>query len=141
MASDSRGTLASNIPYHCEKLYRIRGRLVGVCGEDKGTLAYVEFFTKGGKPDDWEFSDASALVLCPKRGILHYDASGRPDPVKESFFAIGSGAQVALGAMEHGATAAEAVAAACRWNTECGLPVVSMHIGTRNVRRRKETGR
>lgn len=115
MAADSRGTTSANIPYHCDKLFRVRGVLVGVCGEDRGTSAFLAFFRQGGgDPDEWDFEDASALVLCPKRGILHYDATGRPDVVKEPFFAIGSGAPVALGAMEQGATAAEAVAAACR---------------------------
>lgn len=129
MAADSRGKTASDVPYQCEKLFRIRGMLVGVCGDDKGTNRLIAFFRGGERnPEQWDCVDGSALVLCPKRGLLHYDANARPDLVKEPFWAIGSGAPVALGAMERGATAIEAVEAACRWNTDCGLPVVSMNL-------------
>lgn len=138
MAADSRGTLSSDIPYLCEKLFRVRGMLVGVCGEDKGIGRLIDFLRSGGgDPDEWDFDDASALVLCPKRGILHFDQNGRPDRVKEPFFAIGAGASAALGAMEVGASAEEAVAAACRWNTNCGLPVVSMQLTPAAKRRHK----
>lgn len=139
MAADSQGTACDNTRYRCDKLFRIRGLLVGVCGEDKGTSAFIDYFRSGGgDPDEWDFEDGLALVLCPRRGILRYEGTGRPDKVHEPFFAIGSGAPIALGAMEAGATAEQAVAAACRWNTECGLPVVSMHIGKSYVKRQRE---
>ncbi len=44
------------------------------------------------------------------------------------FHAIGSGEDYAMGAMAHGANVREAVAIACKYNTDCGLPVQYMEI-------------
>ena len=44
------------------------------------------------------------------------------------FFAIGSGAEAALGALYMGATAIEAVEAACNVNIFCGLPVEHIRL-------------
>jgi hypothetical protein len=43
-------------------------------------------------------------------------------------FAMGTGGDYALGAMDHGASAEEAVAIACRRDTASGLPVQSVNI-------------
>lgn len=128
MAADSRMTEA-DAPARCDKLFLINGRIVGVAGEDAPTAAYLEFF-RGGEQyhDKFDFEDGSALVLCPKRGLLLYNGSQWPDRVRERFFAIGSGAGVALGAMQLGASAAGAVRAAIRWNVFCGAPVRTMRL-------------
>lgn len=132
MAADSRNTVDGH-HYRCDKLFRIRGMLVGVAGDNGPSNALIEYL-RAGEPesglDKWneQVKGGSALVLCHRRGILHYEESTRPDIVREPFFAIGLGAGVALGSMERGASAAQAVKAACRWNVNCGLPVQTLSL-------------
>src|SRR6185312_1506553 len=129
MATDSRATAEDGKAHRCEKLYRFGPLIVGVSGSHPGCMAFVRYFrARAEEQDDYDFEGASALVLCPKRGILIFDDCGEPDPVQEPFFAIGSGGQVALGAMHMGASAVQAVEAACRWNASCGLPIISMSM-------------
>jgi hypothetical protein len=45
------------------------------------------------------------------------------DAISEKFVAVGHGSQFAYGALEHGASAAEAVRAACKRDLTCALPV------------------
>lgn len=129
MATDSRATAEDGRIHHCDKLYRFGPLIVGVSGSQAGCMSFVRYFrSRAQDQDDYDFEGASALVLCPKRGILIFDDCGEPDPVHEPFYAIGAGGPVALGAMHMGASAVEAVEAACRWSVTCGLPVVSMSM-------------
>ena len=137
MASDTRGTFGQQ-PYHCGKIYRTRAGIVGMAGESSACLAFAQHFDGEMVPDE-HLKGAAALVLCAD-GIVLYDESARGERVQEPFFAIGSGAPVALGAMHMGATAREAAKAACRWNNDCGLPVVALRL-TAAVRRARRSRR
>jgi len=57
-------------------------------------------------------------------GIYTVDMLCRPVKVKEKFYAVGSGAKTALGAMHMGAGAVEAVKVACKVCPYCAPPVV-----------------
>ena len=137
MAADSRGTFGQQ-PYHCGKIYRTRAGIVGMAGESSACLAFAQHFDGVEVPDE-HLKGAAALVLCAD-GIVLYDESARGERVQEPFFAIGSGAPVALGAMHMGATAREAAKAACRWNNYCELPVVALRL-TAAVRRARRSRR
>ena len=137
MASDTRGSFGQQ-PYHCSKIYRTRAGIVGMAGDASACLAFAQHFDGIEVPED-HLKGAAALVLCTD-GIVLYDESARGERVQEPFFAIGSGAPVALGAMHMGATAREAARAACRWNNDCGLPVVALRL-TAAVRRTRRSRR
>lgn len=47
---------------------------------------------------------------------------------RKGFAAIGCGEQLALGALEMGASAAAAVRVACRRNSQCGLPIHTLEL-------------
>ena len=134
MAADSRGTFGQQ-PYHCGKIYRTRAGIVGMAGESSACLAFAQHFDGVEVPDE-HLKGAAALVLCAD-GIVLYDESVRGELVQEPFFAIGSGAPVALGAMHMGATARQAARAACRWNNDCGLPVVALRLTAAKSRARR----
>lgn len=128
IAADSRLTFETT-PATCEKIFRIRGLLVGVAGEGKGLNDYLAYFRGNCKsPESFDFEDAHALVLCPARGILLYSESAYPVALQEPYFAIGSGAGVALGALHAGKSVTEAIEAAIRWDTGCGGPVQSLTL-------------
>lgn len=64
--------------------------------------------------------DAKNFQEITSRGSINI---GMPD-----FFAVGCGADAALGAFYMGATATEAVEAACQVSIYCGLPVEQIEI-------------
>jgi hypothetical protein len=47
---------------------------------------------------------------------------------RNGFATVGCGEQLALGAMEHGASAVNAVKVACKRNVHCGLPVHTLEF-------------
>jgi len=90
--------------------------------------------------------DYQGLIAFPKGGVYvvstgrHDDAGYQPEGSEDDYgiwpattmggyAAVGSGAEIALGAMDAGATAKEAVVIACRRNRYCALPVhvVKLH--------------
>lgn len=131
MAADSRAT-NGDVPYRCEKIYRIGRQLVGAAGDNNACLAYVRYF-RGEKVEPEELKGAHALVLSPG-GLFIYEETTAADPVLEEFFAIGCGSDAALGAMQYGASAIQAVDAACRWNVQCGPPVVHLTLKKRGAK-------
>lgn len=58
-------------------------------------------------------ADFTAVVLCPGKYLFIYDEWGVPIQVSAPFYAVGSGAKAALGAMAGGLDAVAAVEAAC----------------------------
>jgi hypothetical protein len=88
-------------------------------------MVFVDWFfdRKKRAPDRADEKDWEAIVAT-KGGAEVWDAALRPVPVTDKFYAIGSGATLAIGAMEAGATAREAAAIACRRDPFCRPPVV-----------------
>lgn len=63
--------------------------------------------------------DFTCLVLTPQ-GLFEYDVYCRAEEVLDDFYAVGSGAKVALGAMACGKSAVEAVRIAARFDPYTG---------------------
>ena len=74
-----------------------------------------------GKPND--FPDQFTGLVLDKDGIYEYRFQLVPIRVEVDCWAIGSGAQAALGAMFMGATPEEAAEVACAIDPFCGGPV------------------
>lgn len=137
MAADSRFTEDSEAGGtrlgRCEKLYRREHAIVGLAGESAPGLVFLDWYDKGAAIADRPEllvhgeADFSALVLRAD-GLYSYDKWCRGEKVLNKFWAIGSGAKAALGAMEHGASAAEAVKIACRIDPYSAPPVVQMTL-------------
>lgn len=107
MASDSRATYESEAGGHrvgpCTKLYRRAGAIIGTAGEVAPALAFLawygktvakapEFLRKGE-------GDFTAMVLRTDGAVLLYEGSCYAEPYPGEFWAIGSGAKAALGAL------------------------------------------
>jgi hypothetical protein len=143
MAADSQVTVDSEgggaRKFRCEKLYRVKVRngrktvpaLVGLAGGSYDGLAFLDWLM-GADPEpptrliEGE-ADFTALVL-NKFGLFEYDKWCRPERVLEKFYAVGSGAKAALGAMHMGASATCAVAIACKIDPYSAPPIVSMSL-------------
>jgi ATP-dependent protease HslVU (ClpYQ) peptidase subunit len=109
-----------------DKLYKKNGAVIGFCGEVAQALVFVDWYfnqKKSRRPDLASEQGWEAMVLT-KQGVFIWERSLRPVPMGEEFYAIGSGAPLAMGAMEYGASASEAVSIACRRDPYCREPVV-----------------
>lgn len=96
------------MPGKVQKIHRLDdGSLMGHAGawRDAHALKLWLMDQKGEPPDT---KDVTALVVKPDRRVLIIDGTAQRY-VEAPFYAIGSGAQTALGAMYAGADAVEAV--------------------------------
>lgn len=127
LAGDGRCTAGDLI--HSEtvkKVHRLNdGRIVGCCGSLYNIEAFVEWMNGGtDKPD---LSDNfEALVIGPD-GCVTYDEKLRT-AFQSVPAATGSGAAVALGAMEAGAAPKRAVEIACKRDTGSGGEITVLHL-------------
>lgn len=71
----------------------------------------------------------SALVMNAKGEVFEYD-NGFLLQVNSPYYAIGSGSHFALGALAHGASAMEAVAAACKHDKASGGSITYVEAST-----------
>lgn len=73
-------------------------------------------------------ASVSALVAKPDGRLYHITDTDPALEIHREWFAQGSGADYALGAMAVGATAEEAVAAAIACSNTCGGPITAMRL-------------
>jgi hypothetical protein len=81
---------------------------------------------------DEEDVKLEVLQLTPS-GIFLWVNGDLPDPVRESFFAIGSGAPYAMGALTMGASLAQAIEVAAKWDNGTRLPVDTIALAKKAV--------
>jgi hypothetical protein len=142
LAADSRATIQTEAGgsrvFRCEKLYRKTigtGRkrhevILGLAGESTPALLFVDWYGSD-KPPPQVFADMVSdfsVLIYSKHGLFEADAYCRPERVIEKFWAIGSGAKAALGAMHAGADARKACSIACRIDPYSAPPIVTMAL-------------
>lgn len=140
MAADSQTTISTDAggarKFRCEKLYRSKDgkAIIGTAGESFPALKFVRWYGSGKKPPkELAGTDFTCLVLTSS-GLVEYDGHCEPDPVLEPFYAVGSGAKAALGALHMGATAEQAVEIACRIDPYSSPPIVTMRLEDANAK-------
>jgi len=128
---------------YCDKIFRIRDTLVGVCGGNAYTTKFLEWYRKECPPDsmldigdDDDEKSFLALVL-NSYGLWLYSNLCEPDKLHDPYYAIGSGSQAACEAMRRGDTPTQAVKAAMKWDCATGgriteLTLTTQHSGTRD---------
>lgn len=154
MASDSRLTVSSEEGgdriFTVRKIFRMKnGLVVGASGENGPGLVFIrwaEDLGKDGLPnrgtperpelmDGASADDFQALVLTESGDLVSYDKFFVPEPIdldlNHGFYAIGSGAKAALGAMHADPTisAHQAVIIAALVDPWTAGPYVSMSPG------------
>ncbi len=114
----------------CKKIYRIEegpnaGHIVGTTGSAGPGLLFIEWYKKTAERDWLEALSEEGLsinleeedfecIILQSKGIFSVDRFFILYPVEAQYYAGGSGAPFALGAMDVGATAHEALAVACQ---------------------------
>jgi hypothetical protein len=132
LVSDSKITMEKreqDTHYEGPKLVRKGEAIIGTAGSCDLGEAFVKWYgTKRKKPNGFgKGADFEALVLS-SRGLYHYDEYLSGGRVNNAFFAIGSGATCALGALHAGADAEQAVRIACKVDNLSGEPIQIMKL-------------
>lgn len=116
------------------KAIRHNGYLIGVSGSScPHNDDFIRWFfadLKANRRLEFKGCDFEALVVTPqgKMQLWSHDGLCYPVPPAAKFWAVGSGAETCMGAMEMGATAAQAVAAAIKWAKGCGGRVTTQRL-------------
>lgn len=133
LAGDRMSTVGGT-PIHSAtpKVYRLRapnGRLalVGFGGSNAFCASYLHWMRGGEEPQPKPGEDMKWQIIAivePRWVWYRSDTANRWDLFGAmSYWAIGSGCDYALGAMEHGATAREAVKISSLLDNQCGMGV------------------
>ncbi len=113
------------------RVYRGLGNpshLVAGSGQSRHINRFLEWYGTFDAPERPDLGeDFAGLALTPE-GIFYYDGGCYGVPMDLDYWAIGSGAQIALGAMAMGASPKEAVVIACGFDVGSGGPVRSERL-------------
>jgi len=118
------------------KVTSIKGHLIGISGTDCPTNEdFIKRFFSPAKLTPWAAPRSfTTLVVTPEGSIELWDETGTKTSLNEEFWAVGSGKEYAIGAMEAGATARQAVTIAIkRCPTVSGKVVWRQLKGTRSA--------
>lgn len=134
MAADGRETYKDIITSDTsKKIHRLPdGALLGIAGSSAGAARMLNAVQKATKTDrvlpDVSFKGVEAIFVAPSGGVWMYE-NCTWQKIKKSYVAvIGSGYTVAATALEYGATAKEAVKAACRRISSCGGRILTLKV-------------
>lgn len=112
--------------YLVEKLRQGKDGIYGGCGDWDKILKMFQALESGGDLD----SDTDVTVLELRNdGIWIYESTIIPAKIKNDFWAIGTGANFAIAAMECGKSVRDAVEIACKYDTSSHLPIDYMKLG------------
>lgn len=128
VAADTLSTCNGLRDDYGPKVWR-KGRVIMAACGSRATCLQFRIWVSSGMEGPHPFEkdpDGNGLVVSPA-GVVCWSEHG-PWPVRSPFYALGTGYQVALGAMEHGATAEEAIRAAIRWDTRTGGDVTAYRL-------------
>lgn len=122
LAADTGVNAGGSISFHRCKLRRIGDAIYGFCGAAQLQNVVFDYFEipKGDKPkfDDELFVN---VLKVNQDGVFMIERNLEPYPVNGDFYAIGSGSDLALGAMATGASAVRAIEIAIEFDdATCG---------------------
>lgn len=110
------------------KLVRSGSMVLGWVGDLNVCMLIRQWFEAGADPEEWpeaasEEDGDSVLVVATAKGVGTYRQYPVLLPLEDTRWAWGSGCEIALGCMDSGKTAIEAVEIVSRLNVYCGLGV------------------
>lgn len=128
LAADSLVTCGGKFEGYVTKIFRVNGLLVGASGSAPVCIRFCEWVRAGLKGEcPFEGKDeGNGLVVMPDGLIVVWGHLGPWLVRGRSMYALGSGQEFALGALELGATAAQAVAVAMKHDTGTGGEIVTL---------------
>lgn len=127
LAADTLATSNGLRDDYGTKVWRVGKVLVAAAGTRALCLKFREWVAAGMDGESpFAKGDGNGIVVSDA-GIVCWSENGCW-PVGQPFYALGSGYQVAMGAMEMGATAEDAVRAAIKWDTSSGGEITALPL-------------
>lgn len=127
MAADKRVT--GGPMFRTTKIFRINGSLIGICGNLEAALQFVEWRrTPDAKPEFGENAGFEALELSADGRLTYWASQLVAMAIEDEFYAIGSGASIALGAMGMGASPKRAIVVAAMYDAGTGSDVQTLTL-------------
>lgn len=130
VAADSQ--VSGGVPQTTQKLVRVKGAIIGVAGDLEEATRFVNWYKDRRKAipqfsreedDDWE------AIVVTKSKVEWWGPGGVPIPITEPYYAIGTGAEYAIGVLDMGHTIDDAMRVALhRDKSNSGPPIVKMTL-------------
>lgn len=135
LAADRRVTFGAVKDAFSTKIARGQNGLIGVAGALTLSRRALRWFVEGETSERPAFSlgdkIAQAIIVRPSGALeFHDDAGWAQIETSQPYYALGTGAEFAYGAMASGASAVEAVEIASRFDLQSGDGVDSLAIKT-----------
>lgn len=129
LAADSLGTANGLRVGYAKKIRKIGNVLAASCGSVALCEKFFDWVRSGLKGNDpfCGIDEGNGLVVTPEGHVICFGKNG-PSRYAWPYFAMGSGEPVAVGALEMGASATEAVAAAIRVDVHSGGVIHSIRF-------------
>ena len=138
MAADGACWINDSQITRMQKIYRLKGGLVGMAGDVEVISQFIEWLKDGADEDEFPLGNYESIVVNPSgRVTLFEGGSYCPVPLRAQYAAIGAGIDYALGAMFAGADARLAVKAAIAYNAKCRGPISVFHLRTPSSEKRR----
>lgn len=116
---------------------RADGALAASSGSSSLGAAFKRWFLDGENGErpalDKGTENASGLIIRPSGVLIVHDVSGWYE-AEAGFYALGSGWEIALGAMAMGATAEQAVRVAAKFDGNTGGDVDTLSLPSRSIK-------
>lgn len=117
-----------SIAFYSDKIFRVGESIYGVAGDLEEALQFIEWRKTGNnKPEFAESVDFDAIEV-NKTGIYLWQTKLVRMAVKNKTYAIGSGGQYAMGAMDEGATPEKAMKIAEKRDSSTRLPLQKIEL-------------
>lgn len=111
------------------KIISVNGELVGLAGDLDEVVACRRWYAEG-KTGEWPKVENIMGILVNKKGIFEFYSNGELIPVVGNHFAIGSGAEMVLGALEAGADLKTAMKVALKHDAGTGFGMTYLELET-----------
>lgn len=118
---------AHSVPFHFKKIVRIGNSIFAGAGTWTHIDRFMEWRRGGEKPEYPPDADFDVIEL-NKNGIWMHDQDLYPFRIKEKVYAIGTGAEYAMGAISMGATPKQALQIAAKYDPDTQLPIDIMRL-------------
>jgi hypothetical protein len=121
LASDRRVT--GGPMFKATKIARIKGSLYGGAGNLEQIMKMFEWFKNPDMKPDWKFQPEFEILELNEGGLFVWGSEMIAVPVGMPYYAIGSGAPYALGALECGAPPSDAIRVAHKFDPYTGREI------------------
>jgi 20S proteasome alpha/beta subunit len=116
-----------HVPFRISKIFRIGDVIYGGAGSTHELERFLEW-KRGGEKPSLSGEEEWCVLELSRDGLFMWMPSLTKVQIKSKFYAIGSGAQYAIGAMECGVEPKDAIRIAAKYDSGTELPLETMKL-------------